>query len=184
MLNLHLGCGNIKIPDFTNVDIVESEATDIIDDVVTLKKFKKNSVDLIYNCNVLEHLGRFKFKEALKRWYELLKVNGILRISVPNFEALCDYYQRTKDLDTIYCALYAGQNKPYNFHYWCWDFKTLKRDLEQIGFKDVKLFDRNILGIRDWSLNYVPYKDYQGNELPDSEWFKGTNIALNVECKK
>jgi hypothetical protein len=30
----------------------------------------------------------------------------------------------------------------------------------------------------------VPYKDSQGKELPDEEWFKGTNIALNVECKK
>ena len=146
---LHLGAGNIRIDGFTNVDIVDSPSVDVIDDVITLKKFKRNSVDLIYSCNVLEHLGRFKYKLALKRWYQLLKEGGMLRLSVPNFEAICEYYTKTKDLDTIYCALYAGQDKPYNFHYWCWDFKTLKRDLEEIGFKDIKLFDRNELGVRD-----------------------------------
>jgi len=184
MCRLHLGAGNIRLKGFINVDLLPSKAVDIIDNVVTLEKFRDNSISEIYASNLLEHLGRFKFKDALKRWYQLLKTDGILRLSVPNFEAICEYYQRTKDLDTIYCALYAGQNNPYNFHYWCWDFKTLKRDLEQIGFTDVKLFDRSILGVRDWSLNYVPYKDSQGNELPDVEWFKGTNIALNVECKK
>ena len=182
-IQLHLGCNHIHIDGYINVDLVETPATDVIDDAITLRKFKRNSVDLIYASNLLEHLGRFKYKEALKRWYELLKVGGILRLSVPNFEAVCEYYLKTKDLDSIYCALYAGQNEPYNFHYWCWDFNNLKRDLEGIGFRDVKLFDREILGVRDWSLNYVPYRK-DGKELPDGEWFKGTFIALNVESKK
>lgn len=184
MTNLHLGCGNILLKGYTNVDLDPTVKADVYDDIVTLKKFVKGTIDEIYACNVLEHLGRFKFKSALKRWYGLLKDDGILRLSVPNFEAICEYYTKTKDLDTIYCALYAGQTDPYNFHYWCWDFKTLKRDLESVGFKNVHLFDRSILGVRDWSLNYVPYHDSKGKELPDSEWFKGTFIALNVEANK
>lgn len=184
MTCLHLGCGNVHIDGFINIDLDPFCKADIIDDITTLKKFKKNSIELIYACNVLEHLGRFKYKFALKRWYDLLQDGGILRLSIPDFEAVCEYYLKTKDLETIYCALYAGQTNPYNFHYWCWDFPTLKRDLEEIGFKDVKRFDRSILGVRDWSLNYVPYKDSEGNKLPDEEWFKGTFIALNVEASK
>ena len=124
---------------------------------------------------------------ALQRWYALLKEGGVLRLSVPNFEAVCEYYTETKDLKTIYCALYAGQDNPQNFHYWCWDFNTLQEDLETAGFKDVRRYDRDKTEhghIRDWSLNYVPYRDKNNKILPDEEWFKAKFISLNVEATK
>ena len=175
---LHLGSGTVYLQGFDNVDLVGK--ADIYDDVVTLRKIKGKYKEIIA-CMVLEHLGKFKYKLALKRWYELLENNGTLRITVPDFEAICQYYLKTKDLDSLYSALYAGQDKPYNFHYWCWDFETLKKDLEDIGFRDVKRCQPN--KVRDWSTNFVPYRK-DGLELPDNEWFKGTNISLNVECKK
>jgi len=183
-MRLHLGCGNICLEGYVNVDLDPNAKADIMDDIVSLERFHENSIELIYACNVLEHLGRWKYKLALKRWYELLIDGGILRLSVPNFEKVCEYYLKTKDLDTCQCALYAGQDNPYNYHYWCWDFNTLKRDLEEVGFSNVRLFDRAVLGVRDWSLNYMPYHDDKGNMLPDEEWFKGTFIALNVEATK
>lgn len=176
---LHLGNGNVYLKNYINVDLVGK--ADLYDDVVTLRKLTGQYKEIIA-CMVLEHLGKFKYKQALKRWYELLEENGKLRITVPDFEAICKYYLETKDLNSLYSALYAGQNQPYNFHYWCWDFETLKRDLEEIGFKNIKRTQPN--KVRDWSTNYVPYHDSKGNELPDKEWFKGTNIALNVEASK
>ena len=184
---LHLGCGKIHIYGFINIDIEKYSGVDLVDDVRYLKKFKKNSVDYIYACMVLEHLGRFEYIKALKRWHELLKKGGLLRVTVPDFEAICEYYIKTKDLDSIYCALYAGQDNPENFHYWCWDFRALKKDLELVGFKKIKKYDRNKIehnNIRDWSLNYVPYRDKNNNILPDKQWFKGKQIALNVEARK
>ncbi len=175
---LHLGCGNVYLKGFTNVDL-EGKA-DIYDNVVTLRKLTGRYKEIIA-CMVLEHLGKFKYKLSLKRWYELLENNGTLRITVPDFEAICNYYLKTKDLTSLYSALYAGQDKPYNFHYWCWDFETLKKDLEEVGFTEVRRCQPN--KVRDWSTNFVPYRK-DGKELPDNEWFKGTNISLNVECKK
>ena len=183
-MKLHLGSGNVYLQNYINIDSDTSFKADIYDDIVTLEKFEDNTIEEIYNCNCLEHLGKFKYKEALKRWYDLLNDGGILRVSVPDFEALCRYYVDTKDLDSLYSALYGGQTEPWNFHYWCWDFEHLKNDLEKIGFKNVHRFDRSIIGARDWSLNYVPYHDSNGNELPDEEWFNGTFIALNVEAMK
>lgn len=186
-LKLHLGCGNIKIEGFVNIDTTYLPNVDVIDNVRHLRKFDKNSVDLIYASNVLEHLGRWEYKPALERWYELLKPKGILRLSVPNFTALCEYYMETKDLETLYPALYAGQDAPWNYHYWCWDFEMLKKELEAIGFIDVRRYDRNRTEhayVRDWSLNYIPYRDKDNYILPDKEWFKGKFIALNVEGTK
>jgi predicted SAM-dependent methyltransferase len=182
MNKIHLGSGKHRIEGYINIDLYSDEA-DIKDDIITLDKFKPSSIELIYSSNSLEHFGKFKYKKALTRWYELLKPDGILRLSVPDFEALCKYYTETKDLDSIYSALYAGQDSEWNFHYWCWDFEHLKKDLEAVGFRDVHRFDKNILPIRDWSTNYVPYRK-NGIELPDEEWFKGTEIALNVEAFK
>jgi len=186
-IKLHLGCGERHIDGFINIDINYYPGVDMLDDVRYLSKFKENTVDLIYACNVLEHLGRWEFIPALKRWYQLLKDGGILRISVPDFEMICQYYMETKDLKSLYSALYAGQDSPKNYHYWCWDFKTLKEDLESVGFKNIVRYDRNKTehaNVRDWSLNFVPYRDKNNNILPDQEWFKGKFIALNVEAQK
>jgi len=186
-VKLHLGCGSVRIKGFINIDANYSSVVDMVDNVRHLRKFKENSVDLIYASNVLEHLGRWEYMPALKRWYELLKKGGKLRLSVPDFEALCEYYLKTKDLNTMYCALYGGQDIAGNFHYWCWDFDTLKKDLKSAGFTKIKRYDRNKTehaDVRDWSLNYMPYKDSKNNILPDKEWFKGKFVALNVEATK
>lgn len=186
-IKLHLGCGKIHIDGFVNIDVDNYPSVDIVDDVRYLKSFKENTVDLIYACNVLEHLGRWKYMPALRRWYTLLKEGGILRVSVPNFESLCEYYLETRDLVSLYSALYAGQDTPLNYHYWCWDFETLKQDLESVGFKNIAKYDRNKTehaSVRDWSLNFIPYRDKDNNILPDEEWFKGKFIALNVEAQK
>lgn len=186
MLKLNLGCNDKLINGFINIDFNPLHGV-VIDDARYLRKFEEDSVDLIYASNILEHFGRWEYKIALRRWYDLLKQGGILRISVPDFEALCEYYTETKDLKSLYPALYAGQDNPHNYHYWCWDFVSLKGDLEQAGFTDIQRYNRDKTGyayVRDWSLNFVPYRDENDNVLPDENWFKGTFIALNVEAKK
>ncbi len=184
---LHLGCGSNIINGFINIDAAYMPGVDIVDNVQHLRKFENNSIDLIYASNVLEHLGRWNYKQALLRWYDLLKPKGILRLSVPDFNALCEYYIETKDLKTMYCALYGGQDTVYNYHYWCWDYEILSEELLGIGFKNIHRYDRNKTEhshIRDWSLNFMPYRDSQGNILPDEVWFKGKFIALNIQCEK
>lgn len=186
-MKLHLGCGNKRIEGFVNIDAFYLPNVDAVDNVRHLRGYEPGSIELIYASNVLEHLGRWEYVPALKRWHELLKPGGILRLSVPNFEALCEYYMETKDLQTMYCALYGGQDSKYNFHYWCWDFATLKRELEEAGYRNVRRYDRNATEhahVRDWSLNYMPYRDRDNRVLPDEEWFKGKFVALNVECDK
>ena len=186
-LKLHLGCGKVHIDGYVNVDFNYLPGVDVVANVRHLRSFEEDSAAVIYACNVLEHLGRWEYMPALQRWYALMTKGGVLRVSVPDFEALCEYYMETKDLETLYSALYAGQDEPGNYHYWCWDFNALKKDLESVGFVDVRRYDRNETEhahVRDWSINHIPYRDEDNQILPDEEWFKGKSIVLNVEARK
>jgi len=57
MIKLHLGCGDLRLEDFINIDI-QSKTADINLDIYDLSKFNDNTVDEIYISHVLEHIKR------------------------------------------------------------------------------------------------------------------------------
>lgn len=176
-MKLHLGCGNKYIDGFVNVDILNGTNVDIADDVGSLEKITNDSADLIYACHVLEHFGRNNYKNVLNRWHQVLKTGGTLRVAIPDIEACVNYYNNTKDLKKLLGFFYGGQTHQYNFHYMCWDFNTLKLDLESVGFKDVRRYDWRTTEhshIDDYSQAYLPHMDKENGQL----------MSLNVEATK
>jgi len=176
-MKLHLGCGHKKLKGFTNIDIREDVNPDIIADISYLKEFKSDSVGLIYVCHVLEHFGRQEYLDILKNWGNILKPGGTLRISVPDIESVFLKYQEGVPLRNLMGFLYGGQTYPENYHYIGFDFKTLKEDLESIGFENVKRWDwRNVEHghVDDYSQSYIPHMDKDNGDL----------MSLNVEAKK
>ena len=73
---LHLGCGNIRLPGFCNVDILNTIAVDVVSDISKLDNFSNNSIELIYACHVLEHFSHEEVKRVLSRWYQVLSPGG------------------------------------------------------------------------------------------------------------
>ena len=174
IIKLNLGCGNARIPGFINVDIREHIKPDIVDDIAILEKFLPDSVDLIYASHVLEHIRRTTYMDVLKRWYDLIKVGGTLRIAVPDFEAVVNRYNETKDVAALIGFLYGKQDHPFNVHYYCWDFKSLKNDLEIVGFKNVRRYD--------WrETEHADIDDYSQSYLPHMQKETGVLMSLNVE---
>ena len=98
---LHLGCGNIRLKDFCNVDILSTHAVDVVSDISTLNNFNDNSIDLIYACHVLEHFSHDESIKVLKRWFEVLKPGGELRISVPDIDRIVKIYSKHIAFQTI-----------------------------------------------------------------------------------
>jgi predicted SAM-dependent methyltransferase len=177
MFKLHLGCGNKILKDFTNIDIRPSKGVDIVDDISILNNIKNEEVDLIYASHVLEHFGRYEYKNVLKRWFEVLKKDGILRLAVPNFEEVVNYYIKHKDLDVLMGFLYGGQTYKQNYHYCTWDFNTLSNDLKSIGFREVNKYEWRQTehgDIDDFSQCYLPHMDKEN----------GTLMSLNIEAIK
>ena len=85
-MKLHLGCGTKIIKNYINIDIRENLDCDVVDDIKTLSQFNPSSADEIYACHVLEHFSRHEYITVLKRWYEILKKGGIIKLSVPDLE--------------------------------------------------------------------------------------------------
>ena len=186
-INLHLGCGNVRIPEFINIDVIKTEAVDLVEDIRYLKSFKESTVDCIYACHVLEHFSRKEYNAILEKWFKLLKMGGILRISVPDLEAWFDYYKKNNDIDIVIGALYGGQKDEFDYHKMGWTKKTLTRDLKKAGFSKIQEYDwrkTTHSQFKDWSRDYAPYHDAEGKELPDEVWFNGTFVSLNLEAIK
>jgi 2-polyprenyl-3-methyl-5-hydroxy-6-metoxy-1,4-benzoquinol methylase len=123
-MKLHLGCGEIHLEGWTNIDVRKTSGTDRVEDISTLASIEKGSVDTIYACHVLEHFGlnhQPTVQTVLNRWVELLKPGGEIFISVPNLLALLkgiEHYQNEllQTFDLLKAA-YGGQEYPTNVHY-------------------------------------------------------------------
>ena len=83
-MKLHIGCGDIIIPGWTNLDIDNLPGVDINDDARMLSKIPDESCDIIYACHILEHLGRHEIENVLKTWNKKLKKNGMNLFLITN----------------------------------------------------------------------------------------------------
>jgi len=177
-MKLHIGCGKKFIPGFIHVDL---QNFDHIDYKVTADKLEfanDNSVKLIYASHVLEHYGRNEYMRVLSEWYRVLHPGGKLRLSVPDFEAVVNYYKLDPDLSKVLGLLIGGQKKDqYDFHKMIFDRKLLTDSLYRVGFKDVFLYDwreTDHANIDDYSQAYLPHMDKDSGML----------MSLNLEAIK
>jgi predicted SAM-dependent methyltransferase len=140
---LHLGCGNIRLPGFCNVDILTTAAVDIVSDISKLDNFADDSIELIYACHVLEHFSHDEALNVLRRWFDVLAPGGELRISVPDIDRIVKIYNanwqhfQTPGNSPWIGLLYGGQGDAYDFHKTGFNFCWMSHLLAGIGYVDV-----------------------------------------------
>jgi predicted SAM-dependent methyltransferase len=175
---LHLGCGNIHIPGWCNVDAIRTGAADLILDIASLPGIQNDRVDKIYSCHVLEHFAHAEIEGILRRWHKVLRPGGEIRISVPDLDAITRIYQKNINHFQVsgnqpWIALfYGGQKDKYDFHKTGFNFCWLKVLLESSGFVAITRYPHLphfIPGVVDNSLANKPFGEF---------------ISLNVLGKK
>lgn len=150
---------------------------DYIAPIHKLNFAKNSSVELIYACHVLEHVGRNSYEKVLDEWYRVLKPKGILRVAVPDFGACVDNYLATQDLPQLLGLLAGGQKDKYDYHKMIFDEKLLTNSLINAGFKDVKRYDwrdTESVNLDDFSKAYLPHLNKETGQL----------MSLNLEAIK
>jgi SAM-dependent methyltransferase len=176
-VKLHLGCGKRYIPGFVHIDAIDYPHVDHVTTIDNLSFINDSSVDLIYNCHVLEHFKRRDVGRVLKEWNRVLKPGGTLRVSVPDFQKLCDVYSKYGCIDDVIGPLFGRQDYLYNIHYNIFDLPSLTKQLQIAGFTNIRQFDwreTEHAVVDDFSQAYIPHMDKENGIL----------ISLNVECDK
>ena len=115
-MKLHLGCGEKYIEGFIHVDLLEFDHIDYKTSIDKLYFAADDSIDLIYASHLLEHVGRHEFKNVLAEWYRALKPSGVLRIAVPDFEALISHYCINHNLQEVCAFPCRGLRFPKPLH--------------------------------------------------------------------
>ncbi|MBI5049143.1 MAG: methyltransferase domain-containing protein [Deltaproteobacteria bacterium] len=176
-MKLHLGCGNRRIDGFIHIDLMDYEYIDYKSSADKLGFIKDGTVDLIYASHLLEHFGRNEIEKVLTEWHRVLKRGGILRLAVPNFEAIVNVYMKNKNLEELLGLLIGGQKNEYDFHKMIFDERLLKRSLLKAGFSKAYRYDwrkTEHCNIDDFSQAYLPHMDKE----------KGILMSLNLEAVK
>lgn len=183
-LQVHLGSGKRYIPDFIHVDLADFPHIDYQHDIMSLPMFEDETVDLIYACHVLEYFDRIQVLDVLREWSRVLKPDAVLRLAVPDFEAMVAVYQKTKDLSLIHGPLFGrwsigadDQNEQVIYHKTVYEFASLQSVLEFSGFQKVRRYDWRETIHKD-------YDDYSQAYIPHMDKDDGTLISLNVAASK
>jgi predicted SAM-dependent methyltransferase len=175
-VNLHLGCGKIDHPGFINVDGIPDNHIHYVRRIDDLSPFKTGTIDLIYASHCLEHFSHRKILGVLTEWRRVLKVGGILRLSVPDFAMLVRVYQEFgDDLNPVIGALYGGQDYKFNYHYTAFNNKLLSEYLTLAGFDKIREWTPGKDGFSnmdDWSDKFI---DFENAKYP---------VSLNLEAEK
>ena len=147
-----------------------------------------NSCDGVFCSHTLEHLSLNDFRKSLKNTYKILKPGGIFRCIVPDLEFAARQYINELDkgnpeasIEFLNETLLGTHERPKNIkdilsdfwgnsnHMWMWDKLSLKKELEKIGFKE----------IRDCYFNDC--EDKMFIEVEDENRFIH---AIGIQCKK
>lgn len=176
-MKLHLGCGSKYIPGWLHVDVVDGQHINLQHTIDALPMILDGTVDVIYACHVFEHYMRREAQRVLAEWFRVLKPQGLLRLAVPDFEAIAAHYTEHRDLQAVLGLLFGRQESLYGFHHSVWDFPTLETALLATGFVDVHPYD--------WrATEHAWLDDYSQAYLPHLDKDHGRLMSLNVEATK
>ena len=173
---IHLGCGDVNSPEFINIDARPAPHVHYVRDVCDLSVFPDNYADLVYACHILEHIRRAAMKKTLWEWRRIIKPGGLLRLSVPDFDALLDIYRSCEnEIDSITAPLMGGQENAWNIHYSVFNSKYLSGLLTKVGFRSVRKWDPQKVDhhdFEDWASCTIVVN---GGNYP---------VSLNIEAGK
>jgi len=140
MLALNIGCGSNKIEGYVNIDAEESCKPDIVHNMLEKAlPYEDGTVDRIVFFHCIEHVRKGYHPGILAEFYRVLKVDGQIYISYPNFwECARRWHENSGALRKFWEAtLYGRQLYETDYHVCAMNPDELGEMLNQCGFKNV-----------------------------------------------
>ena len=178
-MKFNIGCGWRNFgKDWIHIDGGDYEHLDSSD--IFIRDYQNNTADLIYASHFIEYFDRKEVVPLLKRWKNVLKPNGVLRLAVPDFKVYSKLYSdKQYPLDSFLGLLYGkmpmGDKTIY--HKTTYDYASLATLLKEIGMRNVKKYN--------WEeTEHAQFDDHSQAYLPHMDKENGILMSLIVECIK
>ena len=169
---LHIG-GTVAREGWEILNAISEPWVDHVGKAEDLSGFEDNTFAEIYASHVLEHLGyQSALPAALNEWHRVLAPKGLLMVSVPDLDTLCELYTQrhslaSEDRFSIMRMMFGGQVDQYDFHCVGLNEELLSSFLSAAGFTSIRRVD-------DFGL----FADCS------TLVFAGRPISLNIEARK
>ncbi len=178
-MRLHLGCGKRNFPGFVNVDIASWPHVQHVGKMQDLSFADNETADLIYCSHGFQYLDRDEAAGVLIEWRRVLRPGGILRLAVPDFEAICQLYLERRSIQEVLGPVFGKIPGPDGFlyHRTAWDFDSLKK----------RLLDSNFSCPRRWdwrTIDHGIFDDHSQAYFPHMDKENGRPMSLNMEATK
>jgi len=148
-MKLHLGCGQVYLDGYRNIDFPLSEHTvqerSVADEHADLTKLRyaKGSIDEIRLHHVFEHFPRHIAVALLAGWQIWLKRGGKLMIEVPDFtesaKLVIDPETPSRDNGVALRHIFGSNEAPWAIHYEGWTEDNFRRLLKSFGFTNIEI---------------------------------------------
>lgn len=138
-LKLHLGCGPVALPGWVNVDNLPYPAVDFMWDLVRGIPFRE--ARFIFAEHFIEHLSYTEARAFTAQCREVLRYDGVLRMSTPNLDWVWEVSYHPKlwtdgDQPVRECFVTNRAFRGWG-HQFLYNFPTLAALLRNAGFRDV-----------------------------------------------
>jgi len=147
-MKLHLGCGQVYLEGYINIDYPLSEHTvqekSVADEFADLTKltYKRKTVEEVRLHHVYEHFQRHIALALLASWHTWLKRGGVIHIEVPDFDEsaklVVDPSVPERDRKVALRHIFGSNEAPWATHYEGWSVERLHEVLALLGFKNIK----------------------------------------------
>ena len=121
-----------------------------------------NSVEAIYTSHMLEHLSREGAKSFLYEANKILKIDGVLRVSIPDLKIYIEKYLINEDanefmtgilvesppINTLKQKIFLFMNG-YRHHQWMYDGRSLSNLFREARFKNIKICAKGETAIKN-----------------------------------
>ena len=182
---LHVGCGHLNKSNcvgFENdnwkeirFDIDKNVNPDIEGTLTDMKSVETGSVDAVYSSHNIEHIFPHEVPIALREFYRVLKEDGMVVITCPDLQSVCETVAQDKLLEPLYESdigpispidiLYGhrgfiAQGNEYMAHKGGFTYSVLDKALYAAGFK-ARCGSRRV---KHWDLFIIAFKQEKSDE--------------------
>lgn len=149
-IRLNLGCGDMLLPGYVNVDVAtqrRGHQPDVCCDIRDLSAFADNHADEVMAIHVIEHFYHWEVVDLLKEWVRVLKPGGQLVLECPNLISACEALLKdpevasrpgTEGNRSMWCFYGDPSWKdPLMCHRWLYTPQSLAQVMHEAGLREL-----------------------------------------------